>query len=241
MGPVLRVHLVPMIQPLILLIDDDPVSGKIRRYVLELSGYSVLPVDGPRQALSVLQKQPDAIVCNLGRITSRRDLLEVRRRSKGTPLVALTETPHGDHPPELADRFALKLDGPKILLEKLDDLLRFRHHPHPELEGQRVVFVDSERRYIEATQQACDLIGYRRAELIGKRIDDVAASGTEEVSAKFAKYLKHGSQEGVFVLRHKSGHIVPVFYKSIVLPDGCMAARWEPAEPGTEPYVHPEH
>ncbi|HEX6879787.1 MAG TPA: PAS domain S-box protein [Terriglobales bacterium] len=229
-----------MIQPLILLIDDDPLSGKIRRYVLELSGYSVLPVEGPRQALSVMEKKPDAIVCNLGRATSTSEVLEVRRRSRGTPFIALTDTPYGDQSPELADRFAMKLDGPKVLLEKLDDLLRFRHHVHPELEGKHVVFVDSDRRYVEATQQACDLIGYRRAELLGKRIEDVAATDTQEVTAQFAKYLKDGSQEGVFVLRHKSGHLVPVFYKSLVLPDGCMAARWEPAS-GTEPYTHTEN
>jgi hypothetical protein len=50
------------------------------------------------------------------------------------------------------------------------------------------------------------------------------------VQKKFEKYVRDREQDGVFVLKHKNGHRVPVQYRALVLPDGCMAAQWEPLD-----------
>ena len=218
-----------MVRPLILMVDDDPSSAKIRRYVLEVSGYDVLQTFSPEEAQGELANKPDALVCNLRGTEPVSGFEALRKRAAGIPVVGLLDTPFGGRPTKLADRFAVKIDGPKTLLNHLDDLLHYQRHTHPELEGDRVVFVDAARRYVDASQKACDLIGYRRGELLGKQIEDIAMADSAAVQKKFESYVKDGAQEGVFVLRHKDGHAVPILYKALVLPDGCLAARWEPA------------
>jgi len=217
------------VSPRILMIDSDQTGVRIRGYVLEASGYAVTTTTDPEIAKSLIQSQPDAVVCslNLKDRSGKVVIDQLRKLAKKTPFVAIIDTPYASTPQESADRFVLKLDGPKALLGALDEVLRFQHHHHKEFESDLVVFVDPERRYIDATLRACELIGYRRDELIGLRIDDVSVD-PGEVKGQFAKYLLDGEQRGIFLLRHRDGHVVPVRYRSLVLPDGCMAAEWEP-------------
>ena len=226
--------------PQILMIDSDQTGVRIRGYVLQASGYTVTTTTDPEQAKSLMLEKPDAVVCSLHLRGRSGDSLidELHRLAWKTPFVAMLDTPYANTTDDVADRFVLKLDGPKALLGALDEVLRFQHHRHTEFEGDRVVFVDRDRRYIDATEQACELIGYRRQELIGLRIDDVSIQESAEVQGKFAQYLADGEQSGVFLLRHRDGHAVPIHYRSLLLPDGSMAAEWEPAQdeshtPGT--------
>lgn len=220
-----------MSRPLVLMVDRDARAAQIRANVLEISGYAVRVVDGPESAAQTLERErPNVLLYNLGGPRDLEALWQLRRRTVQLPVVALVDSPSGDRPAELADSFVTKVDGPRALLEHLDALVRFKHHVHPELEGDRVVFVDQERRYVEATPKACELIGYEPTELIGKRIDDVSARDSESVQKQFERYVKEKEQEGVFVLKHKNGRTVPIRYRALVLPDGCMAAQWEPLE-----------
>ena len=218
-------------RPLVLMIDRDTRAANIRANVLEISGYTVRVADGPEAAVQTLEaERPNLLLYNLGTDRDKEALRQLRQRAERVPVVALVDSPSGDRPAELADRFVAKVDGPRVLLENLDELVRYKHHVHPELEGDLVVFVDHDRRYVDASPKACELIGYERAELLGKRIDDVSAPESEVVQKKFEKYVRDREQDGVFVLKHKNGHRVPVQYRALVLPDGCMAAQWEPLD-----------
>jgi PAS domain S-box-containing protein len=220
-----------MSRPLILMVDRDARTAQIRANVLEISGYAVRVVDGPETAVQTLEvERPNLLLYNVGGARDLEGLRRLRRRAVRLPIVALVDSPSGDRPAELADSFVTKVDGPRALLEHLDALVRYRHHVHPELEGDCVVFVDQDRRYVEASVKACELIGYERTELIGKRIDDVSAPDSDSVQRQFDQYVKDKEQEGVFVLKHKNGRTVPIRYLALVLPDGCMAAKWEPIE-----------
>jgi PAS domain S-box-containing protein len=211
------------------MVDSDVRSAKIRASVLELSGYEVQLADDPRSAVQTLTKvRPNVLLCNLGPQNDIESFRELRARANELPVVALVDSPSGDRPSDLADHFVTKVDGPRALLKHLDDVVRFKHHAHAELEGERVVFVDSDRRYVEATQKACELIGYQRKELLGMRIDDVSAPNSDVVARKFQQYVDNKQQEGVFVLKHKNGNEVPIRYRALVLPDGCLAAEWDP-------------
>ncbi len=218
--------------PRILMIDSDQSGVRIRGYVLEASGYDVMTTTDPDDAKNLLRENPVAVVCSV-RILDHdgQPLIEcLRNLAPGLPVVGMIDTPYGNTPDDVADRFVLKLDGPKALLGALSEVLRFEHHRHAEFEGERVVFVDHERRYVDATEKASELIGYKRNELLGLRIEDVSIPPTDEVQRRFSEYVKSGAQDGFFVLRHKEGHAVPIRYRSRVLPDGCMAAEWEPVE-----------
>ncbi len=217
-------------RPLVLMVDRDARTAHIRANVLEISGYAVRVVDGPEMAARTLElERPSLILVNVGGFGDVEGLRQLRSAAK-LPVLALVDSPSGDRPAELADSFVTKVDGPRALLNHLDALVRYKHHVHPELEGDRVVFVDQDRRYVEATPKACELIGYEPTELIGKRIDDVSAPDSESVQKQFQRYVKEKEQEGVFVLKHKNGRTVPIRYRALVLPDGCMAAQWEPIE-----------
>jgi PAS domain-containing protein len=109
-------------------------------------------------------------------------------------------------------------------------------HAHPELQGaEYVVFADSNRRYTDCSEAVCLLLGYSRQELLRMRIDDVSYS--VDVSKRFEQFVRHGAQDGEFVLRHKNGSPVPIHYRSLVFADGCHAASWDPITDWREPYL----
>lgn len=222
--------------PHVLMIDNDTTGVRIRAFVLQASGYAVTTTTDPDEAKSFLGDKPDAIVCSV-QVKNRegKPLVELLRQlAPKTPVVAMIDTPYGNTSDDYADRFIFKLDGPKALLRALGEVLRFQHHRHSEFEGEHVAFVDQNRRYIDVTEKAAALIGYTPQELIGRRIEDVSVKDPREVREKFSKYLMDGEQQGIHLLRHKDGHPIPVRYRSLVLPDGCMAAEWELLEPAPE-------
>lgn len=105
-------------------------------------------------------------------------------------------------------------------------------HAHAEIAGKYVVFVDANRRYVEVTDDVCQLLGYSRDELLAMTIDDIAAPELRSnVSETFRQYVAAGGLEGRYCLLNKHGQRVPIHYQSKVYPDGCMVARWEPVIP----------
>jgi PAS domain-containing protein len=110
-------------------------------------------------------------------------------------------------------------------------------HGHPELTGAKfVVFTDSARRYVDCTESVCELLGYSRAELLTRNIEDVSFD-EGDAPKLFAEYLQRGQMEGEYVLRHKSGVPIPIRYRALVFPDGCTAAIWEPLKDWRELYL----
>jgi len=107
-------------------------------------------------------------------------------------------------------------------------------HSHTEIAGTYVVFVDTNRRYVEVTDGVCQLLGYSRQELLALTIDDVAAPELRSnVPETFQLYVAEGGLEGQYCLLAKDGKRIPIHYQSKVYPDGCMVARWEPIGPET--------
>jgi PAS domain S-box-containing protein len=104
-------------------------------------------------------------------------------------------------------------------------------HRHPELNGECVAFVNANRQYVAVSDGVCKLLGYSRAELIGKTIDEITAPEiVKDVPTQFQQYVKRGFLEGEFVLVGRNGARVPIKYEAKVFPDGCLIARWERLE-----------
>ena len=102
-------------------------------------------------------------------------------------------------------------------------------HHHSELQGEYVVFVDANRRYIEVSDGVCRLLGYSRDELLRKTIEDISAPElTPTVEKKFEEYVSQGAMEGEYALMARDGRRIPIRYWSRVFPDGCMVASWTP-------------
>jgi len=128
---------------------------------------------------------------------------------------------------QIVDAAVRKTQDPNELVSRLESLINLRSHSHPELEGEYVVFADSSRRYTDCSDGVCQLLGYPRMELLSMTIDQVSYR-SEKTSALFERYVQHGSMDGQYILKHRSGKPVFITFRSQIFPDGCMAAVWEP-------------
>jgi PAS domain S-box-containing protein len=216
----------------ILCIDDEASILTMRTIVLETLGYVVLTASDGEAGLRKLGSNPvDLILLDyiMPNMNGGEVAQAIRRSGNQTPIImvsALQEIPLNAI--SFIDAFVPKGESPSLLLELIEGMLNVRSHAHPEMSGKYVVFVDAKRRYVEATDAACELLGYSRPELIGQKIDDVSVLDSEEVSAMFDEYTQSGSMEGEFTLKHRNGSHKRVRFKAKAFTDGCMVASWEP-------------
>src|SRR6202011_5959436 len=87
--------------------------------------------------------------------------------------------------------------------------------------------VDGDRKYIEVSDSFCQLVGYRREELIGKRYDELTAPGTNDIPTVFRLFVKHGYMHGLWMLVHRTGTRVLVRYEAWVRPDCGIQSKME--------------
>ena len=110
-------------------------------------------------------------------------------------------------------------------------------HIHSELQSEKyVVFVDAARRYVDCSDEVCNLVGYTRTEILSKNIDDLTYNRSC-VPPLFEKYLEEGLQNGEYILKHKDGRPIVIHYSAWVFADGCNAAAWKPAEEWEQFYL----
>jgi PAS domain-containing protein len=60
-----------------------------------------------------------------------------------------------------------------------------------EVEPQYVTVVDSDRKYVEVSDSFCQLVGYQREELLGRRYDELTAPNTNDIPPTVSN---HGSR-----------------------------------------------
>ena len=123
--------------------------------------------------------------------------------------------------------------GVKPMLDTLKRIEAMRHartHHDPVADGKYVVVADMNRNYTFATDPVCELLGYDRAMLLELRIDDIVDGSTQVAAPLFQQFVAEGKQAGKITLRHRSGKKVLVKYSSMMEPDGCVVAHWEPLD-----------
>jgi len=214
----------------VLCIDDEAQALNLRKLVLESRGFTVLTALNGEDGLSILDSQHiDAAVLDYSMPGMNGGVVaaEIRRREPRLPIIMLTAYNFvSETLSNSVDVFIVKGEDPDLLVKRLESLIRIRSHSHPELENRCVVFADSSRRYVDCTDEVCELLGYRRMDLMEMRIDDISYR-PETVSPLFEEFRKQGAQKGEYVLRHKLGTPVRIRYHALAFPDGCMAAIWE--------------
>jgi PAS domain S-box-containing protein len=87
--------------------------------------------------------------------------------------------------------------------------------------------VDGDRRYVEVSDTFCQLLGYRREELIGKRFDDLTAPGTNDIPSVFRLFVSQGYMQGLWVLVSRTGTTILVRYESWVRSDCYIQGNME--------------
>ncbi len=73
----------------------------------------------------------------------------------------------------------------------------------------------------------CQLVGYRREELIGKRYDEVTAPGTNDIPTIFRLFVNHGYMHGLWMLMHRNGTRVLVRYEAWVRYDCYIQSKMD--------------
>jgi PAS domain S-box-containing protein len=87
--------------------------------------------------------------------------------------------------------------------------------------------VAGDRRYIEVSDSFCQLVGYRREELIGKRFDDLTAPGTNDIPTVFRLFVSLGYMHGLWMLVDRTGTKLLVRYESWVRRDCYIESKME--------------
>jgi PAS domain S-box-containing protein len=87
--------------------------------------------------------------------------------------------------------------------------------------------VGSNRRFIEVSDSFCQLVGYRREELIGKRYDELTAPGTTDIATVFRLFVSLGYVHGLWMLVDRTGTTILVRYESWVRRDCYIESKME--------------
>lgn len=114
----------------ILCIDDEPAALRLRVQILSNAGHAVLAATTGREALSKFRSgEFDLVVSDhvLGRDTGTQLAIELRRIRPEVPILILSGTSEIPEHIENADGFLSKLEGPKVFLKAVEDMLaRFK-------------------------------------------------------------------------------------------------------------------
>ncbi len=87
--------------------------------------------------------------------------------------------------------------------------------------------VNGDRRYVRVSDSFCELVGYRREELIGKRYDDLTVPGTNDIPTVFRLFVRNGYMHGLWMLKHRDGTPILVRYESWVRSDCLIQGKME--------------
>ena len=111
----------------------------------------------------------------------------------------------------------------------LDPLAKAPFEPpaEPNVAPQFVTVVDTDRRYVEVSDSFCQLLGYRREDLLGQQYDIITAPDTNDIPAVFNLFSKLGYMHGLWMLVSRSGARILVRYKSWLRPDSRIEGHME--------------
>jgi PAS domain S-box-containing protein len=81
--------------------------------------------------------------------------------------------------------------------------------------GEFLLIADESQTYVGVTRGATAILGYEVDELIGRRIEDLAAPGDREATPEqWLSFLSTGRQEGGFGLLARDGRTVRLRYQA---------------------------
>lgn len=87
--------------------------------------------------------------------------------------------------------------------------------------GPVAVFVaDEHHRYLAVNAYACELLGYKRAELLALRVTDVAVN--TGAADDYAQMMRSGSHVGLTILRRRDGSELPMNFRAAETTVGGM-------------------
>ena len=111
---------------LILCIDDDDISLRVRRLLLSIAGYAVLTASSGEAGLEVLKQSPiDLVIADhfLSAKTGTEIAREMKTLKPDVPILIVSGTADKPRGIEFADGFLSKGETPDVLLDTIARLL----------------------------------------------------------------------------------------------------------------------
>lgn len=217
----------------VLIVSHGESSLATHTRLLESSGFTVLTASTLQDGLRVFQSRPVGAVVVDGTLLvndNHNHTAGIKRLKPRVPVIVTGECQSlAKEIGTLIDAMVLKAQESDFFSFRLKPLIKVRSHSHSQLEQKYVVFADASRRYLDCSDDVCQLLGYTRMEIIGMTIDDVSYR-PEKTLGLFDEYRRKGALDGQYILKHKTGKPLFIRYRSYIFPDGCMAAVWETIE-----------
>lgn len=105
----------------------------------------------------------------------------------------------------------------------------------PRDSGEFMLVAGDDQTYIAATAGVTKVLGYEPADLIGLRVEDLAAPELRDATpAQWAQFLADGRQDGGFRLKANDGQLVSLHYQARAhhpVPGFHMSRLWLDAAP----------
>jgi len=136
-----------------------------------------------------------------------------------------------DYATPMLARFATSSDVPDLVRNLLSAEARAKLPSiaeHPELQGECLALMDGQRRYVDVNDRFCQLLGYKREDLLGRRYDDLTLPNTIDVDRQFQSFLRTGESQGLWMASSRHGIPVLFRYRARILPDACIGTELEP-------------
>ncbi|HXN22933.1 MAG TPA: response regulator [Candidatus Dormibacteraeota bacterium] len=224
---------------LVLYIDDEPPNLLVRKLLLEKAGFEVRTATNGKEGLQVFASQPiDAVIVDYSMpgMDGVTVATLIKQQKPRVPVIMLSAYPGArEIVDEIVDAFVEKGVDPTLLVRKVESLTRLRSHSHPELNAEYVIFADASRRCLDCSDPVCKLLGYSRADLLEKTLDDISYKPVA-MPALLEDHKKDGILDGEFILKHRNGRPLLIRFHSWSFPDSCLAAVWEPVSDWKELY-----
>jgi len=100
------------------------------------------------------------------------------------------------------------------------------------------LIADDRGRYVDCNEEACELLGYSREELLKLSVWDLTPEGNEvDGLVLWQDFIEAGVQAGIYWLVRKDGSLVEVEYRAVAnaTPRGHLS-RLTPIDTGRPPF-----
>jgi PAS domain S-box-containing protein len=202
----------------ILCIDDEPAALRLRAQILEHAGYSVATATTGSEALTKFRAEDfDLVVSDhvLGRGTGTQLAQDLRRLKPDIPILILSGTSEIPADIQHADAFLSKLEGPKVFLEKVIEMLASsKDAPASSRRESRSLGTSSETELAYEELRASQA---RLAAIIGSTMDAIVTVDEEQKIVLFNR-----AAERIFGYRSQSIIGKPL---DILIPEDLRVAH----------------
>ncbi len=225
----------------ILLVDDDSLTLKATRLILEAAGYEVSAATTGAEGLRLATASPPDLAL-LDRMLPDMDGIEVCRRLKADPATACVfvalmsgvKTSGDDRAEGLetgADDYIVRPISNRELLARVQAMLRIKqaeekiHYQADLLANVSDAVISTDLDFVIRTwnRAAESMYGWQESEVIGKRVGEVLRTEypADDGERVLRQFLAEGVWKGEIIQRRKDGTPIPILASVSFIRDGA--------------------